>query len=441
MAHEVEGTITDALGGASAPPATVGVIVRAQNGAPREAPLTTVLKLGSGAPNDIVITDKTVSRAHVELARVSGGVLVRDLGSRNGTFYLGQRIKEIVLSVGARIQLGTATVALDPDTESLLDGLSFDRTEHRGIVGSSPRMRKLFALLQRLESSLATVLIEGPSGVGKERVARAIHEGSKRGSGKLVVVNCGAFAKELVASELFGHRRGAFTGAIETRKGAFELAHGGTLFLDEVGELPLEVQPSLLRALELGEIRAVGEEDSRRVDVRVIAATNRDLEVEVAAGRFREDLFFRLAVVRVQVPPLRGRPDDIALLAQHFAKDVGMTNLPSSVIEELKRRPWRGNARELRNALQAYASVGELPPAVGGQGTSGPIGSFEEIADPTQPYAEQKDAIVDDFTRAYLKALMAYANGNQAAAARIAQLDRTYLGRMLAKYGLTPKKA
>jgi len=437
--NQVEGTVTDALGGASAPPATVGVIVRAQNGAPREAPLTTVLKLGSGEPNDIVITDKTVSRAHVELARVSGGVLVRDLGSRNGTFYLGQRIKEIVLAVGARIQLGTATVALDPDTESLLDGLAFDRTEHRGIVGSSLRMRKLFALLERLEASLATVLIEGPSGVGKERVARAIHEGSKRATGKLVVVNCGAFAKDLVASELFGHRRGAFTGAIETRKGAFETADGGTLFLDEVGELPLEVQPALLRALELGEIRPVGEEETKRVDVRVIAATNRDLEAEVAANHFREDLFFRLAVVRVQVPPLRGRPEDIALLAEHFAQALSIS-LPAPILEELKRRPWRGNARELRNALQAYASVGELPPAVGGQGAAAPIGSFEDIADPTQPYAEQKDAIVDDFTRAYLKALMAYANGNQAAAARIAQLDRTYLGRMLAKYGLTPKK-
>jgi transcriptional regulator with GAF, ATPase, and Fis domain len=430
------GTATDVLAPDDDRGVAVGVVVRAASGTPNEHRLGAMCRIGSGPDNDIVIADRTVSRAHAELARVSDGVLVRDLGSRNGTFYLGQRVKEMVLAVGTRIQLGTATVALDPDTETLLSDLQYDRTEHRGIVGASPRMRKLFALLQRLETSLATVLIEGESGVGKERVARAIHDGSRRGTGKLVIVNCGAIPRDLVASELFGHRRGAFTGAVDTRKGAFELAHLGTLFLDEVGELPLEVQPALLRALELGELRPVGDEETKRVEVRVLAATNRDLSSEVAAGRFREDLFYRLAVVRVQVPPLRGRPEDIDLLARHFARELGIAQLPTAVLEELKTRSWRGNARELRNALQAYAAVGQLPPATGGpDGESGPF----EI-DPTMPYAEQKDVVIDDFTRAYLRALIAYSNGNQAAAARIAQLDRTYLGRLLQKYGINPRR-
>ncbi len=214
---EPSGTATDVLGAPDERGASVGVVVRAASGTPSEHRLGAICRLGSGPDNDVVVGDRTVSRAHAELARVTGGVLVRDLGSRNGTFYLGQRLKEMVLAVGSRIQLGTATVALDPDTETLLSDLAYDRTEHRGIVGASPRMRKLFALLVRLESSLATVLVEGESGVGKERVARAIHEGSRRAAGKLVVVNCGAIPRDLVASELFGHRRGAFTGARENR--------------------------------------------------------------------------------------------------------------------------------------------------------------------------------------------------------------------------------
>jgi transcriptional regulator with GAF, ATPase, and Fis domain len=396
-------------------------------------------RIGAGPSNDIVLNHPTVSRAHVELSLAPEGVLVRDLESRNGTFYLGHRIGAMVLGLGARIQLGAVTLAIDADTESLLVELEYaSDAGYRGILGASPRIRKTFALLERLESSLATVLIEGESGAGKEGVARAIHEGSPLAKQPLVVLNCAAIPKELVGSELFGHRRGAFTGAVDARRGVFDSANGGTLFLDEVGELPLEVQPSLLRAIELGEIRPLGTDETHRVNVRLIAATNRDLWAEVGVGRFREDLFYRLAVVRVQVPPLRAHREDIAPLALHFARQAGLADLPPAILEVLMSRDWPGNVRELRNAVQSYAAIGQLPaPTIAPRGEG--IASDAEI-DPTIPYPEQKERVVEQFTRAYVKALLRYTNGNQAAAARIGKLDRTTLGRLISRYGLQVRK-
>jgi DNA-binding NtrC family response regulator len=392
------------------------------------------IRIGSGEGNDILIPDRTVSRKHAELTLTPEGVELRDLGSRNGTFYFGNRVGTIVLAFGARIQLGAVTIAIEPDTEGLLDGLAYARNEYRGVLGASPRMRKLFALLQRLESSTATVLIEGESGVGKEVVAHAIHDGSPHAGGKFVALNCGAIPRELVGSELFGHKKGAFTGAVDARKGAFELADRGTLFLDEIGELPLDVQPALLRALELGEIRPVGGEEPRNVKARVIAATNRDLATEVSAGRFRQDLFYRLAVLRIQVPPLRGRPEDIDLLAQHFAREAN-TKLSPQLMEQLRARAWPGNARELRNAIQAYGAMGALPEPTPAERLDLESMIRAQI-DPTLPYGGQKEAFVEQFSRAYIVALLQYTGGNQAAAARIGKLDRTHLGRMMAKYGL-----
>jgi transcriptional regulator with GAF, ATPase, and Fis domain len=279
------------------------------------------------------------------------------------------------------------------------------------------------------------VLVEGESGVGKELVARALHDGSPAARGPLVVVNCGAIPRELVASELFGHTRGAFTGAVDTRRGAFECADGGTLFLDEIGELPLDVQPVLLRALETGDVRPVGADRGRRVRVRVIAATNRDLEEETRAGRFREDLYYRLAVVKIPVLPLRERREDIEPLARAFADGVGLEEIPADVLERLKARDWPGNARELRNAVQAYAALGALPEAAFGGGCSLDA-ALAAVVDGTRPYAEQKEEMNDRFTRAYLRALMEHARGNQTAAARVAGLDRSYLGKLLARHGL-----
>ncbi len=253
----------------------------------------------------------------------------------------------------------------------------------------------------------------------------------------MIAVNCGALGRELVMSELFGHRRGAFTGAVENRSGAFQSAAGGTLFLDEIGELPVDVQPMLLRALETGEIKPVGGHEACSVKVRVIAATNRDLEAEMAAGRFREDLFYRLAVVRLGVPPLRERPEDVEVLAQRFAAEVGVGALPGEVIDELRGQRWPGNARELRNAVQAFAALGALAgDAKAAPGDDELGAALRRVVDPARPYQEAKDAFTALFTRTYLEKLLARTGGNQSEAARVSGVERSYLGKLLVKHGV-----
>jgi DNA-binding NtrC family response regulator len=391
--------------------------------------------IGAGAGCDIVVDEATVSRQHASLELVPEGVRVTDLGSRNGTFYLGQRVEKISLSLGARVTLGSASIVLEADGESLRTSALYAEDQYRGIVGSSLVMRKLFAMLARLEGSLVTVLVTGESGVGKELVARALHDGSSVATGPMVVVNCGAIPRELVASELFGHKRGAFTGAEANRKGAFECADGGTLFLDEIGELPLDLQPVLLRALETGEVRPVGGEP-RTVRVRVVAATNRDLGEEVKLGRFREDLFYRLAVVRVHVAPLRDRVEDVEPLARRFAAGIGVADVPDDVIEQLKDRVYPGNVRELRNVVQAWSALGSIP-----EPERTRDGELErllgDLVDVQRTYGDQKDHVTDVFTRVYLQALLAHTGGNQTQAAKLAGLDRSYLGRLLVKHGLS----
>jgi transcriptional regulator with GAF, ATPase, and Fis domain len=258
-----------------------------------------------------------------------------------------------------------------------------------------------------------------------------LHEGSRVAEGPFVAVNCGAFVRDMIASELFGHRRGAFTGAVENRRGAFELADGGTLFLDEIGELPIDLQPMLLRVLETGEIRPVGSEQTTKLRVRVVAATNRDPNEEITKGRLREDLFYRLAVVRIELPPLRTRTEDIEPLAQFFAVESGFGPLPADVIAQLKRRTFPGNARELRNAVAAFGAVGHLPPDRGAEDNLDR--ELVRMMDLDEPYAVQKEALVDRFTQLYVRRLLERTNGNQAAAAKLAGLDRTYFGRLVAR--------
>ena len=393
--------------------------------------------VGSSREADIVIGVTTVSRRHVKLSLMPEGVLVEDLGSRNGTYYNGQRVERMVLSVGGELTVGPATIRVSLDTGALERAVASDEVQYHGMFGTSQAMRSLFAILRRLEGSLVPVLIEGESGVGKERVARALHESSAAAAGPFVVVNCGALARELVGSELFGHRRGAFSGAHESRKGAFRSADGGTLFLDEVGELPLEIQPTLLRAIELGEVRPLGEDQATRVKVRVVTATNRDLESEVSAGNFRRDLFYRLAVVRLTVAPLRDRPEDIELLARRFGSELGMPELPSEVVRDLTERPWPGNVRELKNAVQAYSALGDLPerPRVDAKSLHQ---TLAPLVDTTRPYVQQKEALTDAFTTLYLTALLASTGGNQSEAARVSGMHRNHLARLLAKHGITP---
>ena len=317
-------------------------------------------------------------------------------------------------------------------------------TSFRGMVGVSPAMQRLFTTISRLDGSLVPVLVHGESGVGKELVGRAIHEGSRVSSGPYVPINCGAIARDLVASTLFGHRRGAFTGAVEARQGAFAAAEGGTLLLDEIGELPLEVQPALLRVLETGEITPVGEDHPRPPSgngrARVIASTHRDLAELVRQGKFREDLYYRLAVVTLHVPPLRERIEDIPLLAQMFARAEGATDLDDEVIDELRQRPLTGNVRELRNAVLSYVALGTLAPA---SSTSMPPPSARAPAESIRfdvPYLEQRDAMVNAFTVRYLTDLLELTRTNFSEAARMAGMDRTYFGRLVTKLGLGRQK-
>jgi DNA-binding NtrC family response regulator len=417
-----------------ATPPPLAVLVRSTDGGASHRLGEGRCVVGSGPDADLVLRDPGVSRHHLEISLSPEGVRVRDLGSTNGTFYLGQRVEQMVLALGSRIELGATTLLLEPDRRSLEEGDLHPHESYHGLLGTSAVMRRLFTLLARLEGSLATVLVEGESGAGKELVARALHDASSVAQGPFVAVNCGALGRELVGSELFGHRRGAFTGAVASRKGAFETADGGTLFLDEVGELPLEVQAVLLRALETGEVRPLGEDRPRSVAVRTIAATHRDLAAEVGAGRFREDLYYRLAVVVLRVPPLRERREDIAPIALACARACGLEELPPEVIENLKTRSFPGNVRELRNVVQSYAALRVLPE---GRPSAQPVGldaAVKGAVSLERPYLEQRDALVEMFTRHYLAVLLERAGGNQTVAARLAGLDRTYLGRLLSRY-------
>lgn len=426
---------TDAIVRPPRPPLAVSIRCLNCPSQPAELSLREgTVTVGAGSQADLVIDSKTVSRAHLEVSLVEEGVRIRDLGSRNGTFYLGQRVDSATVQPGTRLLLGSAELAIEPDFDASFDGAQVE-AGYSGLVGSSPAMQHLFAMLRRLEGSLVSVLITGPSGVGKELVARALHDGSLLRSGPYIVKNCAAMSKELVLSELFGHRRGAFTGALEARVGAFEAAHGGTLFLDEVGELPLDVQPMLLRALESGEVCPVGSNEPKSVRVRVIAATNRDLEEQVREGTFREDLYFRLAVVTLRVPALRERMEDIEPLATHLAQRAGMSSLPPDVLARFRQHAWPGNVRELRNAVQAYAALGNLLELR--QPTADPITSaFASYIDLSRPFQEQKENIGDAFTRAYLVRLLAQTGGNQSEAARISGIERSYLRKLMTKHGV-----
>ncbi len=389
---------------------------------------------GAGPEADVVLHDPAVSRQHLEVRLAPAGVAIRDLGSSNGTWHLGHQVQQMVLHIGGRVRLGSAEIFVALDHEAL-EGVEGDDTGYRGLVGESAAMRGLFAKLRRLEGALVNVLIEGESGVGKELVARAIHEGSVLADGPHVIVNCGALSRELVLSELFGHRRGAFTGATDDRVGAFEAADGGTLFLDEVGELPLEMQPALLRALESGEVKRLGDVATRHVRTRVVAATNRDLWAAVGAGTFREDLYYRLAVVKLRVPSLAERPEDVGLLAQHLSTSAGGGLLPDAFVQDLCRRPFRGNVRELKNAVQAFLAIGMMPESLPAEARRLEA-ALRQAVDPRAPFQAQRDWVNDVFARVFFEKLLEVADGNQSEAARIAGLDRSYMRKLMAKHGV-----
>jgi DNA-binding NtrC family response regulator len=386
--------------------------------------------VGAGEDADLILEDETVSRRHVELKLVPEGVEVIDLGSRNGTFYLGQRVQHMVLAPGSKIRLGRVELDLEADNSALAAQLS--STNHYGSLrGGSEPMRHLYGLMERLTGSLVSVLIEGETGTGKELIAKTLHDQSMVKEGPFVAVNCGALDQALVRSELFGHVRGAFTGAVDARVGAFEAATNGTLFLDEIGELPLEVQPLLLRVLETRSVQRVGDSSTRKVNVRVITATHRNLEDLVREGRFREDLYYRLLVVRLTVPPLRHRPGDIPDLVRSFSDELQLPPLPEEVITQFVARSWTGNVRELKNAVLAYLALGTLPTAARSDAVLD--AALRGAVDLSLPYAEQKDQLIDRFLRVYLDVLLKQAGQNQSEAARLSGIDRSHLNKLIRK--------
>jgi transcriptional regulator with GAF, ATPase, and Fis domain len=391
--------------------------------------------VGTSPNADLQLNDPTVSRHHVELDPRPEGVRIRDLESRNGTTLGGLKLTEGLLeNLGdVFLRLGNTELRLRASEDELGEGEPL--SGFGGLVGQSASMRKLFGLLSRVAPSDATVLVLGETGTGKEGIARALHESSTRRNGPYVVVDCGTLSESLAESELFGHTRGAFTGAVGDRTGAFADANGGTIFLDEIGDLPLELQPKLLRVLESGMIRRVGESQHRRIDVRVIAATHRNLEEAVKEGTFRRDLYYRLAVVPVRVPPLRERLEDIGALTAHFVRLQGATDfaLPPSLLAQLEGYAWPGNVRELRNVVSCALAGGEVelqPPSA-----SGPV----TVSDPqlkTLPFKEAKDLLVDGFTRDYLVHLHEVSGGNISEIARRAGLARTHVHRLVKRFKL-----
>ncbi len=397
------------------------------------------VSIGSGPACEIRLTDPTVSRRHLCATCGDGGVTVRDVGSTNGSFVRGARFQELFLGFGAEIQIGQTYLKYVPEEEAV-ELPPADTESFGSLVGRDPKLRQVFRLLEEVANTDATVLLEGETGSGKELFAEEIHRHSARRDRPFVVFDCGAVPKELIESALFGHVRGAFTGAIADRQGAFAEADGGTLFLDEIGELGIEMQPVLLRALDKRMIRPVGGTTYQNVSLRVVAATNRDLRAEVTARRFREDLYYRLAVVRISIPPLRDRPGDIPLLVRHFLREFGRNrnfHLPDDDLQRAQAHPWPGNVRELRNVIERACALShgdalDLGDFLSGKSVPTPVGKIPFDL----PFKEAKAVVVDEFERQYLHALLERHHGNLSAAARTADVDRKHLRELLRKHGL-----
>ena len=394
--------------------------------------------IGTHRSNELVLEDRTMSRFHCEIRLVDGRPQVRDLGSRNGTWIDGVGVESGYLADRSELACGQTKLRFEIGDDEVRVPLSAS-ARFGLVVGRSPAMREVFDVLERVAPTDATVLLYGETGSGKDLSAESIHRASPRRERPYVAVDCGALPGQLLESELFGHERGAFTGADRARPGAFEVADGGTLFLDEIGELPLDLQPKLLRALGSGQIQRVGG-TPRRVDVRIVAATNRDLKREVNHRRFRSDLYYRLAVVEVRLPPLRERGADMPLLVEAILADLGAAGrreaaalLSPGVLAELARHQWPGNVRELRNHIERVLAAGAPPlPADGEAG--GLMVSVPLERD--LPFHTARDRCLAAFERAYLEELLRRHDNNASQAARAAGLARSQLYVVLGRRGL-----
>jgi DNA-binding NtrC family response regulator len=401
--------------------------------------------VGSDPSADVALADPSVSRRHCTVVPTEAGFDVTDLGSRNGTFLEGVALTRAIVPVGSTLRVGKTLLQLIPE-EIAVELSPSTASSFGNLFGSSLAMRQAFSVLERASSSDASVLLIGESGTGKELAARAVHEASRRRQGPFVVFDCGASSESLIESDLFGHRKGAFTGAVTDRPGAFQQAHGGTLFLDEIGDLPLSLQPKLLRLLEAGEVTALGAQKSEHYDVRIVAATHRDLWAEVGRGTFRGDLYYRLAVIEPHLPPLRHRLDDLPELVRRFLAMHGVTiNLDAIAGPNLARLcayHWPGNVRELRNVIargvalsQAATDFSQMPILLRAA-TSASSAPTAAPATADRPFHEAKDEVVLRFEREYLTDLLRRAGGSMAEAARRAGLERKYLYKVLERVGI-----
>ena len=405
--------------------------------------------VGSSPHVQLRIADVAVSRLHAELELRDGHVWIRDLGSTNGTWVDGVFVQTARLAAGSQIRIGATTLALsfarDPEKAAL-----WPHERLGPLVARSESMRELFFVLADYARTESPVLVQGETGTGKELVARAVHEASRRADHPFIVVDCGALPEALLESELFGHVKGAFTGATASRAGAFESAEGGTVFLDEIGELPLSMQPKLLRVLESHTVRRLGEAQHRKVDVRFVAATHRDLRAMVAAGSFREDVYFRLAVLPAFVPPLRERVTDIALLLEHFLAGRSIQVRPE-IVAEMEKCPWPGNVRELRSFAERAVAVGAdrawamtrglatnspsiAPPIV--PPSASMTGDLPAVTADV-PFKVLRERWNDHLEREYLRSLIErLGRADVGALATAAGLDRSYVHRLLRRHDL-----
>jgi len=406
--------------------------------------------IGANTHNDLSVRDSTVSGNHCEIELLEEGYLLRDLQSTNGTFIGGVRITEAFLDEGTEFRIGKARYVFSPLDESTEVKLIDD--DHFGeMIGRSAAMKRIFQVVQTYAPTEATILVNGATGSGKEMLAREIHRHSKRADKPFVVVDCSALSRGLIESELFGHTKGSFTGAQADRKGAFEQAHMGTVFLDEIGDLSPDLQPKLLRVLEQKEIRRVGSNDIRPVDVRILAATHRKLEREVNAGRFREDLFYRLSVVKVVLPPLAQRKSDVPVLVRKFVENLAPNPAAENIDAHTERilsmfsdYDWPGNVRELRNMVERlYHAMGgsvDVAQMMSPDGDGEDAADVEEVLEDEtgeiRPFKEAKESLVSRFERTYIERMLARHDGNVSQAAREAQIERAYLQRLVKKHGL-----
>ena len=420
----------------------VVAVVEGQHDGVRVEAAGSVVRVGSATDNTVVLSgDDTVSRHHCEIIPIVGGVQVRDSGSKNGCYVGNVRIGSATFRDSFLLRVGTTTLSVN----LLADAIEREQSlsdRFGDLLGRSACMRELFADLARIAASDVSVLVEGETGTGKELVAESIHGASSRATGPYVVFDCSAVAANLVESELFGHERGAFTGAASSRIGVFEQADGGTIFLDELGELPKELQPKLLRVLEKGEVRRVGSNRTISVDVRVVAATNRNLASEVEQGNFREDVFFRVATTHVYVPPLRDRMDDLPLLVDHFLRLANASfdrqAIPEQVWNMLRSYSWPGNVRELQNAVRRLLITPDRAIGAGARHSTPPPAPLSTSAGlkPLVPLRVARRDAADEFERAYLRDLLTRSDGNVTRGAAIAEVSRQMIQKLMRKHEL-----